>query len=122
MVQKFHHTYGQLEKMTVPNLRALVQKHNYVNAIEGYSKMRKRELIGALIHHSPCKPGKKDKLSAKLVPGIHDPLYGKKGVAKGAREQFEKKHGKVATAKSPKKAHSFIELPKRRRQKPKRCR
>lgn len=122
MVQKFHCTFGQSEKMNVPNLRALVQKHNHVNAIKGHWKMRKRESIGVLLHHSPYKPGKKDKLSAKSVPGIHDPLYGKKGVAKGAKQQFEKRHGKIETAKSPKKAHSFVELPKRQRQKPKRCR
>lgn len=33
MVQKFKYTYNELMSMTVLNLRALVQKHNYVNAI-----------------------------------------------------------------------------------------
>jgi hypothetical protein len=38
---------------------------------------------------------KKDKASEILVPGLNKPIYGKKGVLKGATEQFEKRYGKM---------------------------
>ena len=111
MVQKFKYTYNELMSMTVPNLRALVQKHNYVNAIRGYSKMRKKELVSELIKHSPKKARKNPSLYPKGM-----------SLKEGAKKDFEKKYGKIEVAKEPKKAPTFIELPKRVRRKPARYR
>ena len=115
MVQKFTYTENELMKMTVPNLRRLVQKHNYVNAITGYSRMRKKELVSELIKHGTKKTRK------------NPPLYGKeKSVKQGATEDFEKTYGKIKPEKKKKKPKkeepTFIELPKRVRRKPARYR
>ena len=55
MVQKFTHAFPQLRIMTIANLKNLVRKHNYVNAMRGHSSMRKDALAKALMSHSPCK-------------------------------------------------------------------
>ena len=125
MVQAFSYTHAQLHRMTVPNLKLLVRKHNFVNQTRGYSKMKKKELVSALMYHAPYKKLKKDKLSAKLVPGTHDPLYkGKGGVRAGAKKQFEAKHGKGEKKKAaaPKTPPVFVALPKRKAKKPSRYR
>ena len=119
MVQKFTYTFPQLKTMTIADLKNLVRKHNYVNAIRGYSSMRKDALVKALMSHSPYKKqkgGGKElkKLTEKLVPGISSKLH-KEGTHKGAKKAFEKVHGKMPVSASPNK---FIDLPKRRRAKP----
>ena len=100
------------QKMKVEDLKSLIRKHNlHTSCIKGYSRMKKAELAAALVQHYPkrkaaappteskgkkskaSKRPKKDTVTEKLVPGINKPLY-KKGVAIGAREQFEKKYGK----------------------------
>ena len=55
MVQKFTCAFPQLRTMTIADLKNLVRKHNYVNAIRGYSSMRKDALVKALMFHSPYK-------------------------------------------------------------------
>ena len=44
-------TKAQLRQMTVPQLRAMIRKHN----IKGYSTMKKEELVSA-IHKHQMKP------------------------------------------------------------------
>ena len=124
MVQAFDYKREDLHKMTVPQLKGLVQKHNFVNQIKRYSSMRKRELVEALMAHSGTTPkpkkktykkGKKDKLTGVLVPELKDGLYGKDSLIAGARKQHEKHYGKKAQASKPKGGPpNFISLPKRR--------
>ena len=124
MVQAFNYKREDLHKMTVPQLKGLVQKHNFVNQIKRYSSMRKRELIEALMEHSGTTPkpkkktykkGKKDKLTGVLVPQLKDGLYGKDKLIDGARKQHETHYGKKAQASKPKgDPPNFISLPKRR--------
>ena len=61
MVQSFTYKREDLHKMTVPQLKGLVQKHNFVNQIKRYSSMRKRELVEALLEHSGTQPSNKKK-------------------------------------------------------------
>ena len=115
MVQKFTYTENKLMGLTVPNLRALIQKHNYVNSIRGFWKMKKKELVTELIKQGTKKTRK------------NPPLYGKgKSVKQGATEDFEKTYGKIKPEKKKKKPKkeepTFIELPKRVRRKPARYR
>ena len=126
MVQGFRYTHTQLHGMTVPNLRLLVRKHNYVNSIRGYSKMRKKELVKALLFHSPMRKNTRvDKLGQALVgKQLQAPLYGKKSVQKGATDDFNKRYGKGEKKKAapPKKPPVFVALPKRKAKKPSRYR
>jgi len=58
-------TSEQLKGMKVAELKALIRKHNLVNAIRRYSTMKKSELVEALMKHSggeKSAPKKKRKL------------------------------------------------------------
>lgn len=133
MVQAFNYKREDLHKLTVPQLKGLVQKHNFVNQIKRHSSMRKRELVEALMQHSGTTPkakkktykkGKKDKLTGVLVPELSQGLYGKDKLIDGARKQHEKHYGgKKAQASKPKgDPPNFISLPKRRVGRPARYR
>lgn len=136
----------EVEKLKVPEIKALIRKHNlHTTYIKGYSKLKKAELVREFIKYypkrnqspgggmkmkdeknpkakaKPSKRPKKDTATEKLVPGINQPLY-KKGVAQGAREQFERAYGKQGSpAKQQKKkrgdvdASNIVEGGRRRR-------
>jgi len=106
------HQRHELEKMTVPQIRALVRSHNlHTTYMKGYSKLRKADLITKLIAHTPVRgdaPAKaaapKKKHASRHKPkmtaldkamGVDKPLYSKAegGLAEGARRQFEKRYG-----------------------------
>ena len=126
MVQAFKYTHTQLHGMTVPNLKLLVRKHNFVNQIRGYSSMKKKELVKALMYHSPMKKNTRvDKLGQALVgKQLQAPLYGRKSVQKGAADDFNKRYGKGEKKKAapPKKPPVFVDLGKRKAKKPSRYR
>ena len=106
------HQRHELEKMTVPQIKALVRKHNlHTTYMKGYSRLRKAELIKQFIAHTPARavapskaaaapkkhaPRHKPKLTAAdKAFGLGKPLYskGEGGLAEGARRQFEKRYG-----------------------------
>lgn len=98
-----HYTRPMLMDMKVSEIKALIREHNLHNAIKGYSKMKKGEMVDAFLkfHNKPksksSKPkGKLSKLEKDL--GIGQPLY-KEGLVKGAKKQFEKGYGKRHTNK-----------------------
>ena len=126
MVQAFKYTHTQLHGMTVPNLKLLVRKHNFVNQIRGYSSMKKKELVKALMYHSPMKKNTRvDKLGQALVgKQLQAPLHGRKSVQKGAADDFNERHGKGEKKKAapPKKPPVFVDLGKRKAKKPSRYR
>ena len=50
------HQRHELEKMTVPQIKGLVRKHNlHTTYMKGYSKLRKADLITKLIAHTPVR-------------------------------------------------------------------
>ena len=110
------HQRHELEKMTVPQIKALVRRHNlHTTYMKGYSKLRKAELIRQFIAHAAVRhasaskprsnpqqskrkhaPRSKPKLTAAdKAFGLGKPLYskGEGGLAEGARRQFEKRYG-----------------------------
>lgn len=122
MVKAVHNkSREELQGIKVAELRSLVREHNLHNQIKRYSKMKKAELVEALMAHSgkggsPAGGSKKKsaprgsrplvKTTDKLVPGLSKPLY-KEGVRKGAAKEFEKNYGKIP---KPKKKPVFIDV------------
>ena len=107
MVQVFNYQRRDLQNMKVAELKGLVRKHNLHNQIKRYSKMRKDELVDALMSHTKLqkpkvstRPKRMDRATKALVPELGQPLY-KEGVLKGARKQFEKRYGKIVPVKKP---------------------
>jgi len=63
MVNAHNKSRDELKVMKVAELKTLVRKHNLDNAIRRYSKMKKSELVDALMKHSTS-----DKPAAKPAP------------------------------------------------------
>ena len=112
------HSREHLGSLKVPEIKALIRKHNLHNAIKGYSSMRKAELVTAFlkfqtpIRAGPAKKSAKSKgskkpkiMQADKAFGLGKPLYSKEegGLTAGARKQFEKRYGKQ-TSKGDKDA------------------
>ena len=119
MVKVFSYQRAELEALKVEDLKNLVRKHNLHNQIKRYSKMRKADLVEALLAHSKLQKGKRKyarpkKMKNKLVPELDEPLY-KEGVAIGAKKQFESKYGKIESSPKRRAPAAFIEIPRRMR-------
>lgn len=107
--------HAALSKMTVPQLKALVRKHNlHTSYMKGYSKLRKEDLIKSFIKHTEgkfkvvpeakAKPEAKPK--AKPKAAARKPLPIPRGkpdanspVAKEAAAREKKARGEKFTAK-----------------------
>ena len=116
MVQAFNYKRHDLQNMKVTDLKILVRKHNLHNQIKRYSKMRKGELVDALMKHTKVSKAKSKttkrpkvgKATKLLVPELGQKLYGKDSVLIGAKKQFEAHYGKPKTKK--KKQVPFIDM------------
>ena len=109
------HSREHVASLKVPEIKALIRKHNLHNAIKGYSSMRKAELVNAFLKFSttpiragpankPAKSTSKGSKKPKIMQadkafGLGKPLYSKEegGLTAGARKQFEKRYGKQTT-------------------------
>ena len=74
------HSREHLGSLKVPEIKALIRKHNLHNAIKGYSSMRKAELVTAFlkfqtpIRAGPAKKSAKSKGSKKPKIMQADPI------------------------------------------------
>ena len=80
MVQVFNYQRRDLQNMKVAELKDLVRKHNLHNQIKRYSKMRKDELVDALMSHTKLqkpkvstRPKRMDRATKALVPELGSP-------------------------------------------------
>ena len=90
MVNAHNKSRDELKVMKVAELKTLVRKHNLDNAIRRYSKMKKSELVDALMKHSTS-----DKPAAKPAPKP----AAKKPAAKKPKLEVVKEKKKAAPKK-----------------------
>ena len=122
MVNAHNKSRDELKVMKVAELKMLVRKHNLDNAIRRYSKMKKSELVDALMKHSTSakpaaklapKPAAKKAAPKKEDDDLHDDFFdnmekgkitgpkSKSAIARSARVAKEKAERRALERKKP---------------------
>ena len=99
MVNAHNKSRDELKVMKVAELKALVRKHNLDNAIRQYSKMKKSELVEALMKHSTASGSFSPPLTVTKADGTVKEL--KKRVKKATVKPAAKKPAPKPAAKKP---------------------
>ena len=111
MVNAHNKSRDELKVMKVAELKALVRKHNLDNAIRQYSKMKKSELVEALMKHSTASGSFSPPLTVTKADGTVKELKKrvKKATVKPTPKPAPKPAPKKAAPKPKKKVTLVIE-------------
>ena len=86
------HSREHLGSLKVPEIKALIRKHNLHNAIKGYSSMRKAELVTAFLKFQP--PAGTTGGSQASPPVKNQPSSGNTPIRAGSAKKPAKKKSK----------------------------